>query len=197
MQYVSCEKTLEVLDANLDTADQSLPDVVYSYTSNLWQCCGTDENNAVTCGTPTSQTFNAPPPAQLRAAFSSSASLSTGSTTSTSSPSSSSILTANASATSSSEGTQASESGSDSGLSGGAIAGVVIGALAGIVLVAGLAFWLGRRRRRIRNSPAHGTPDANMLLNTYANHKPALKPYSDRPAQELHSMHTTELQGES
>ena len=51
------------------------------------------------------------------------------------------------------DGSQESDS---NGLSGGAIAGIVIGVVAGVVLVAGLIFWLVRRKKKT------GTPEAQQ-----------------------------------
>lgn len=188
-----------MLDANSDTADQLLPDIVYKYDSNLWQCCGTDgtdENLTVACRDPTSKTFNAPPPEQL---LSSRVSQTAISASSISSPTSPSTQTTNAAATVSSEPTESSKGDNGPEINGGAIAGIVIGAVIVIALVAGLAFWLGRRRRPTRKALARnsGCQGACGIVDTYTAHKPDLSQYSERPSQKSHSMHTLDLQSHS
>ena len=72
-----------------------------------------------------------------------------------SSPSSTSIQTTTATtstATASSETTTAASGGGGSSLSGGAIAGIVVGVVVGVGIIAGLAFFLGMRRRKQKKS---------------------------------------------
>lgn len=156
----------------------------YDTGSARWKCCNKEDT---TCSTGTNATFDAPAPQQLSAQTrtivdfiptSTAASPSTASTSqtntisSTSSNSSyiSSTSSGSSSSTSSSSPVPASVSSSVQapGLSTGAKAGIGAGvAVLVIALIAGLAFWLVRRRKNNARSvypsgPTYSKPDRHL-----------------------------------
>lgn len=79
---------------------------------------------------------------------------------------------------------------SSGGLSGGAIAGIVIGVVAGLAIVAGLVFWLMRRRRQPKEWPQpQGTDEPKQTdpnTGSYAPHQDSYTPHSSYPPQYHH-----------
>jgi len=160
-------------------ADQDYADIVFDSTTNLWSCCGVDQNGDLDCGNPTNETFYAPPPdILLQNVLPSVSVLPSGSATATAglavSPSTS--PSASYTATSSSVShpttpTPASPSQSTVNaplpLSVGAAAGITVGALAVLlaVLVA-LELYIRRIRRRRVYDPTPSKSSVSPTLGT-------------------------------
>lgn len=86
---------------------------------------------------------------------------------------------------------------SSSGLSGGAVAGVVIGVIAGVLIIAALAFFFLRRKRRgtrgagitipTSDLPSETTEDKTRAPTIMDNERAESKPFLPYQASELHS----------
>jgi len=164
--------------------DKLLPDVVYEPALNLWACC-TDSSGNRNCPNPSTETFNAPAPADLLAYFPNSAqpSSSTTSTFSTSNPTvgahpTSSLQVAPSDSHNSNVG---SSTGANAGLSTGAKAGIGVGAglggLAGLALLG--ALYLRWRRRQLKNDMSSKYSPAEMAHDGSSNYHSA--PYNNPP----------------
>ena len=123
--------------------DQYLPDVTYNQTSNIWSCCGSDDNVNANCGNPTGGIFQADPLGVLLQSVN--ASVTASAPASTSSATTTSSAPAVSSAVSSDSATPAS-----SGPNVGAIAGGVVGGVAALVQLVLAVLFLFRKRRRDR-----------------------------------------------
>jgi len=184
-----------IVSTNSQTATLYNPGVVYNETSGLWQCCGTEngaQDGALTCGSPTNQSFQALTPQQLIAAADgiSSSSPTTTSATATASSPSSSANSAAKSTTSAASGTQTSSASSSKrgSLSTGAEAGIGagVGVLA-LAILALLALILIRRRRRNKleittHSMAQNQDTAQRGYTAYTAYTaPAAPVYREKP----------------
>ena len=85
--------------------------------------------------------------------------------------------------------TSKSKSHKHHGLSGGAIAGIVVGTLAGAAIIAGVAFWLWRRKRRNQRKPSEADGHQLQELGASAHAK-----VSQTPADEATEMSTVDTQ---
>jgi hypothetical protein len=155
-------------------SDQTLPDVVYNETTDIWHCCGVDSNGDVRCDTPTAETFSAPAPSALSATFT------VGASPSTASASLSSTSSTSSSPTSSTSSPTQSPKLSAGGLSGGAKAGIGIGcAIVGLAILGLLAWFFAHRRNKhsIEQGPLMSyKADTPVELMSYKKDKPAELP---------------------
>lgn len=111
--------------------------------TNLWACCSAPAAGG--CGKPTDETFQAPPPEDLKPL----------STTATSSSTTAVVSTAGTSAPLVTTTLSSDYVAGRSGVSSGAEAGIAVGAFVGVLVLLALAFFLFRRRRR-RHTINHG-----------------------------------------
>lgn len=141
----------------------------YDTAASVWKCCNQNDR---TCSTGTNATFSGPAPQQLlaqtrtivdfipssTASSSSMSSTSAGAGTTTGSTTS---ISTSASASAAGAAGSVSSSNSPGGLSTGAKAGVGVGvAVVVIALIAGLVFWLLKRRRNNAHAAAESVQPA-------------------------------------
>ncbi|KIW59020.1 hypothetical protein PV05_03504 [Exophiala xenobiotica] len=138
-------------------------DIVYNKTSGVWHCCGLTSNGDLRCENPTKIVVKAPSPADLQSQYSASSSSFTATASST--------LPAEPTSTGTLPSSTSSESSGSSGLSTGAQAGIGAGVgVVAIAAIAGIIFFLLRRRRKQRTPQAKpgvgpwGSPNGYQMM---------------------------------
>ncbi|KAL9591465.1 MAG: hypothetical protein Q9179_007694, partial [Wetmoreana sp. 5 TL-2023] len=165
-------------------------DVVYNRTTGLWACCFGDRGTR-NCNYPTDDTFQAPPPEELKTIASSTSDPGTSSPTSSASQLRTTTSSAAPSATPNSSSTPqtthnpcAESGGCPSSLSSGAKAGIGVGAtIAGLALIAMIFFMFRRRAHKGHGGSVKQAPSKDVsgeAANT-------------GPPKELHGERQTEL----
>lgn len=127
------------------TEQETIGDVVFNNTINIWQCCGNNANNVVQCQNPTDVTFEAPAPSLLS---------SIGPIQSSSTAPTIVTVTQTLTAAAVPAATTASDTVHQSGVPREELSGIVIGSIVGAVIITSAIFAIASRWRARRADAA-------------------------------------------